>query len=483
MNLSELQPKEVLGFFYEISSIPHGTYNVDQISDYLVEFAKKRNLKYRQDEFKNVIIWGPATEGYENEPAIAIQGHMDMVAVKNEGCTKNLETEGLDLEYENGYIYAKDTSLGGDDGIALAYALAILDSDSIPHPAIEAIFTVNEEVGMDGAIGIDLSDVSADRLLNVDSEVEGILTVSCAGGMRVHSKIPVCREEAEGCLCEITIEGLKGGHSGVEIHTGRGNGAHLMGRALYELMKVIPVRIVELEGGTKDNAIPCNSRAAILVDSKDLSKAEEFIKTIQQTFISEFAGIEEEISVSLQNKGNSRENAVCIKDSENLTRCLISVPDGVISMSGQILDLVETSLNLGIMKLTEENLELAFALRSSRTTAKHYLKERVFAITEAFGGKAEASGDYPSWSYRADSPLRNKMIEIFERQYGHKPEVVGIHAGLECGILIEKKPALDCVSLGPNLLEIHTTREKMEVESVQRTWEYIKAILAQKDNK
>lgn len=490
MNLDELQPAEVLKFFREICAIPHASYHVEQISDYLVRFATKRHLKVRQDEKKNVIIFAPATEGYENEPPIAIQGHMDMVAVKEKDCTLDLSKDGLDLQYEDGFLYAKGTSLGGDDGIAIAYALAIMDSDSIPHPEIEAIFTVDEEVGMDGAMEIDLSDIRSKRLLNIDSEVEGVLTVSCAGGMHIHATIPASYEPVNAPVYQLTLTGLKGGHSGVEIDKGRGNAAHLLARSLYELNKEVPLQIVSMESGTKDNAIPsCAMAEFILSDSgsgiSSDKKANAVLSKINDAVNREFSGIEDGIELKLESKelfvteGDSH-NALTHAESERILSALISYPDGVVSMCGEIEGLVETSLNLGILKLSGRGMELDFSLRSSIHDSKMHLRDRVVEITKAFGGTTTENGEYPSWEYRKDSPFRELMVELFEEQYGKKPEVVGIHAGLECGILIEKKPDLECVSMGPNLLEIHTTREKMDIESVERTWKYIKNILAKK---
>ena len=499
MNLDELQPAEVLRFFREICAIPHASYHVEQISDYLVKFALDRNLKVRQDEKKNVIIRAEATKGYENEPPIAIQGHMDMVAVKESDCPLDLSKDGLDLQYKDGYLYAKGTSLGGDDGIAIAYALAIMDSDSIPHPVIEAIFTVDEEVGMDGAIEIDLSDIQSSRLLNIDSEVEGVLTVSCAGGMHIHAVIPAAFEQVNAPVYRISLTGLKGGHSGVEIDKGRGNAAHLLARCLYELNKEVPLQIISMESGTKDNAIPsCGEAEFILSCSKEsvlsekessLSAEEDFIlskKTetvlsyINDALIREFSGIEDGIELKLDKMETSELTAVSRADSDRILSALISYPDGVISMCGEIEGLVETSLNLGILKLSQKGMELDFSLRSSIRDSKMHLRDRVVEITKAFGGTTTENGEYPSWEYRKDSPFRELMIELFEEQYGKKPEVIGIHAGLEWGSLIEKKKDLECDSMGANSLENHTTREKMDIESVERTWNYIKNILAKK---
>ncbi len=482
MNLNDLQPKEVFRFFYEICRIPHGSYNIDAISDYLVAFAKERTLKVRQDEFKNVIIWKPATEGYEKEETLILQGHMDMVAVKDAESDIDLEKDPLRLNFKDGCLYAEGTSLGGDDGIAVAYALAILDSDSIKHPALEVIFTVNEEVGMDGAFGIDLSDLKGTRLLNIDSEEEGVLLTSCAGGMRVHAVLPVKRVPFEGTCIEITLSGLKGGHSGAEIHHGRANANHTIGRILAELSKKVSFNIVQISGGEKDNAIPLYAEAVLAVKNPDMALIKAELETLESMLNNEYAGKEENILITLRKLENVSVEMVNEASTKSICEYLCAVPDGVIAMSGLNPGFVETSLNLGVLKLTEIGLEADYALRSSIEQSKLFLRDRVDMITRAFGGFCEFSGDYPGWEYKAVSPLREKMIRVYEACYGSSPEVTAIHAGLECGILLEKKKDLDCISFGPDIYDIHTTKERMPVYSVKRTWEYLLAILAEKEN-
>ncbi len=478
--LNQLEPKEVFRYFYEICEIPHGSYNIDAISDYLVAFAKERSLEVRQDELKNVIIKKTATKGYEQEPVVILQGHMDMVAVKEENCDIDMDKEALHLAYKEGVLYAEGTSLGGDDGIAIAYALAILDSDSIPHPALEVVFTVNEEVGMDGAIGIDLSDLKGTQLLNIDSEEEGVLLTSCAGGVRVHGVIPVNREMAEGFFVEIALTGLKGGHSGAEIHHGRANANHVLGRVLYDLFKEYNLRIAQISGGEKDNAIPLFAKAVLCI-SKD--KFEEFRKKVyylENVLRSEYVGKENEIKLTVKEVPDTCLEVTDAAATKVIVEYLCTVPDGVIAMSGLNPGFVETSLNLGVLNLSQEGLETDYALRSSVESAKLFLRDRVVMLTEQFGGSCECSGYYPGWAYREDSPLRDKMINVYRECYGEEPKVTAIHAGLECGILLEKKPDLDCISFGPNIFDIHTTKERMPIDSVQRTWKYLLAVLAKK---
>ncbi len=482
MNLNDLQPKEVFRYFYEICRIPHGSYNIDAISDYLVAFAKQRNLEVVQDELKNVIIKKAATAGYENEETLILQGHMDMVAVKDAEADIDLEKEPLRLNFKDGCLYAEGTSLGGDDGIAIAYALAILDSDSIKHPALEVVITVNEEVGMDGAIGIDLSDLKGTRLLNIDSEEEGVLLTSCAGGMRVHAVLPVNKVPLEGTCVEITLSGLKGGHSGAEIHHGRANANHTMGRILAELSKKMSFGIVEISGGEKDNAIPLYAESILAVKDADMALMKAELEALEAMLNNEYAGKEENILITLRKLDNDSATMADEPSTKRIYEYLCTVPDGVIAMSGLNPGFVETSLNLGVLKLTEAGLEADYALRSSIEQSKLFLRDRVDMITRAFGGICEFSGDYPGWEYKAVSPLRDKMIRVYEECYGSSPEVTAIHAGLECGILLEKKKDLDCISFGPDIYDIHTTKERMPVYSVKRTWEYLLAVLAEKEN-
>ncbi len=482
MNLNDLQPKEVFRYFYEICRIPHGSYNIDAISDYLVAFAKERNLEVVQDELKNVIIKKDATAGYEKEETLILQGHMDMVAVKDAEADIDLEKEPLRLNFKDGCLYAEGTSLGGDDGIAIAYALAILDSDTIKHPALEVVITVNEEVGMDGAIGIDLSGLKGTRLLNIDSEEEGVLLTSCAGGMRVHAVLPVNKVPLEGTCVEITLSGLKGGHSGAEIHHGRANANHTMGRILAELSKKADFNIVQISGGEKDNAIPLYAEAVLAIKNPDMALMKAELESLEAMLNNEYAGKEENILITLRKLESGNAEMVEEASTKSIYEYLCAVPDGVIAMSGLNPGFVETSLNLGVLKLTEAGLEADYALRSSIEQSKLFLRDRVDMITRAFGGTCEFSGDYPGWEYKAVSPLRDKMIRVYEECYGSSPEVTAIHAGLECGILLEKKKDLDCISFGPDIYDIHTTKERMPVYSVKRTWEYLLAVLAEKEN-
>ena len=473
--------ERAIEIFKEICAIPHGTYNVDAISDYLADFGKSRGLRVIQDDLKNVIIFKDATPGYENEPAVMLQGHMDMVAVCDFPNEKDMAKEGLDVVEEDGFLFAKNTSLGGDDGIALAYSLAILESDDIPHPALEAVFTVNEEVGMDGALGIDLSGCKSRRLLNIDSEEEGVITVSCAGGIRVHAELKGETEVVTAPCVFLSLDGLKGGHSGTEIHHGRANGAHLLAEILLEILEEYDFHLISMAAGEKDNAIPASASAEFLItDLGDRDEFMGFVEAIEDHFKASYDGIEDSISLTVGIQLPQEEKCFTKDDSENMLEYIVEVPDGVIKMCDSI-DMVETSLNLGILKCTVDGLSADYALRSSVSAQKEELVKRVLAVTETYGGSAETFGNYPAWEYVENSPFRDKTVAIYEKMYGKKPVVTGVHAGLECGILSEKFDNLEAISIGPDLLDIHTTKERMDMASAKRVWEYILEILATKD--
>lgn len=476
-----LEPKKVFHFFEEMCRIPHGSGNVDQISDYLVQFAKDRALEYYQDDVKNVIIIKEATNGYEDVEPVILQGHMDMVAVKTPDCAKDMKTEGLDLEVAEGYLFAKDTSLGGDDGIAVAMGLALMDSDEIEHPRLECIFTVDEEVGMDGANAIDVSMLKAHTMLNLDSEEEGTLLVSCAGGARVYGSLPISKESVIGDLYQITVDGLAGGHSGTEINKGRVNAACLINRILFMLEKEgVEFQLVSFESGLADNAIPRKADVVLCIKDKYVEGFMPVMKQIEEVLKKELCSRENKFHLSVSSLGIKKTLACTTESTAKIMQYLAALPNGVVEMSMDIEGLVETSLNIGIAHLENDHMQVQISVRSSIETAKEALICKLEAIHTLAGATVSVSGDYPGWAYRQNSPLRDKMVRIYEKLYGHKPEVQALHAGLECGLFSAKIPDLDCVSFGPDIMDIHTTEEKLSIESVKRTWEYVLEILKEK---
>ena len=477
--LENLQPQRVFYYFEEIAKIPHGSGNTKQISDYLVGFAKEHNLEYYQDELNNVIIIKEATAGYESAEPVIIQGHMDMVCEKESGCTIDFEKDGLDLYVEDGFVKAKDTTLGGDDGIAVAYGLALLESTEYAHPRLEVVITVDEETGMNGAYGIDLSMLKGKKMLNIDSDEEGIFLTSCAGGTAVKALIPVKRNTESGAVLKVTVGGLFGGHSGAEIHKEHGNADILMGRVLNNLAKELPFGIISLAGGLKDNAIPRECVADLLVPEECVARATEIIAENSEMLKKELFASDPEVQVTCVNEG-VKEASILDFVSLNKVLCYLRmVPNGVQHMSQAIAGLVETSLNLGIMELKEDVLVTETSIRSSVGTRKADLRDKLINIIELVGGEAEVIGDYPAWEYKADSKLREEIAVAYKNVYGTEPQFTAIHAGLECGILSEKIEGLDCVSFGPENFDIHTPKERLNIASTERVWNFLVEYLKQ----
>lgn len=476
MILNEIEPKEVFKYFEEISGIPHGSSNTKKISDYCVEFAKKNGLRYIQDKKNNIIIFKDGTLGYEKSKPVIIQGHLDMVCEKNSNLNIDMENQGLELMVEGDMIKAVGTTLGGDDGIAVAYGLAILASKDIPHPPLEVIFTVDEEIGMLGAAFIDCSELKSNIMLNIDSEEEGILLVSCAGGVTVTCNIPIERKSSKGKVISIIVTGLQGGHSGVEIDKGRANSNQLMGRILEEMSEDIEFNIIDINGGKKDNAIPKETVARIMISDKDVEKAYSIIEDCERVFKEEYLENDKDITILKQ---ESFDNAMIMSDNctTKVIQALLKLPEGVIKMSEDIQGLVQTSLNMGILVTKENMVTMSFSVRSSVGEEKEILVNQIKNIIEDLGGNIECTGNYPAWEYKKDSDLRRLMVDIYREQTGKEAEVQAIHAGVECGLFAGKISNLDCVSFGPDIFDIHTTKERLSISSVERTWKYLLEIL------
>lgn len=479
--LEGLEPASVFHFFEEICNIPHGSGNEKRLSDHLKQFAQQRGLFCRQDEVGNIIIVKEAAPGYESEETMILQGHMDMVAVKDVDCDIDMRTEGLRLQKEGDYIFAQGTSLGGDDGIAVAYLMALLDDKEIEHPRLEAVITVGEEVGMDGARALDCSVLKGRRMLNLDNEEEGILLTSCAGGVRADVTLPVVRKMRKGCLLNLRISGLNGGHSGAEIIKGGGNANCLMGRVLDALSRRTEASLVNLEGGLADNAIPRQADAVLLMGAKEADEVLSIVRDTEKQFRTEFAGKDADVRIEAKVEGQECEAACLCDDSmKKAAAALAAMPNGVQAMSADVEGLVETSLNLGVMSLAGDSLTLSFAVRSSLESAKEAVCGKICAVSYLAGAHVEFRGDYPGWAYKKDSPLRETMTEVYEKMYGKKPKIEAIHAGLECGLLSGKLPGLDCIAYGPDMKDVHTTKEALSISSVKRVWEYLLEVLKQK---
>ena len=475
--LENLEPQDVFYYFEEICKIPHGSGNTGQISDYLKAFADEHGLYCRQDELNNIIMIKEASKGYEDHEPVLLQGHMDMVAVKDADCTIDMTKDGLQLEILGDRLSAKGTSLGGDDGIAVAFALALLAGEEYRHPRIELILTVDEEVGMEGATGLTVDDLTAKRMINLDQEEEKIFITGCAGGARIDIRKKTETEQIKGLLCKLKISGLQGGHSGQEINKECGNAICLMGRLLAALQEKTPIYLKEVNGGTADNAIPNEVCAEIVVTEW----TEDIAAFMEEKFCglkAEFAGKEDGLKCELQVGAEDALIEVCNrKDSEQWIHLLNVIPHGVIANSVKMKGLVETSLNPGILNVSAVEGMVSTSVRSSNAAAKEALINQLKSLAALCDATVGIRGDYPGWDYDPDSPLREKMVTIYEEMYGVKPQIEAIHAGLECGIFQSKIPGLDCVSIGPDMQDIHTTRETLSIPSVQRVWKFLLKVL------
>ena len=478
--LGNLEPKSVFGYFEDICKIPHGSGNMDKISQFCVDFAKEHGLEYIQDDMKNVIIIKDATPGYEEVEPLILQGHLDMVCEKRPDKEKDFLTEGIDVCTDGENIWADGTTLGGDNGIAVAYGLALLADKELQHPRLEVVLTVDEETGLYGAEAIDMSILKGKKLINLDSEEEGIFTVGCAGGLTLACDIPMFTEEADGEVYELKVTGLLGGHSGAEIHKGRGNSNVILGRVLLAIGQKIGFEIIKMEGGSKDNAIPRNSVAEILVGAEDVKKLEELVKEQEAILKNEFHASDAGVALELAAKGMATVEVLDATSKVSALHALNNIPNGIQAYSMDIEGLVETSLNMGIMTQDSESLKMSFAVRSSIESAKHYLTDRVLLFVDMLGGNCEIKGDYPGWAYNPKSDLRETFIKVYREMYASEPVVEAIHAGLECGLFTKKIDGLDSISIGPNMHNVHTSEETLEVGSVQRTWEFLCRVIAQK---
>lgn len=459
--LAGLEPARVFYYFEQLCGIPHGSGNVGAAADYLTDFARARGLEYDRDGADNVVIRKPASPGYEHAPAVILQGHTDMVCAKTAESTHDFLRDGLTLVTDGETIRADGTTLGADDGIAVAMALALLEDESAEHPALEAVFTSDEEIGLLGAKAFDCSKLRGKLLLNMDSEDEGVLTVSCAGGATVRLTIPGSRKGCDGEVYTVEIAGLTGGHSGAEIHKGRANAAILAGELLRECGG-----LVSIEGGSADNAIMPGCKLVLCGEG-----IPEAAKVCGERFRARFP--EEEIRVTVTPMGGPDAEGLTVPLGDFLARA----PYGVQAMSKEIDGLVQTSLNLGIIRTETSAVVMTYSVRSSVEQEKNALIGELTRLAEELGGTVEVSGAYPAWEYRKDSPLREHMCATFERMYGRPMRVEAIHAGLECGLFAGGIPDLDAVSFGPDMRGIHTPEESLSVSSVARTWEYLKEVL------
>lgn len=495
-SLEQLDYKGIFKYFSEISKIPRGSGNEGEISNFLVAFAKEHKLAYTQDESYNVTMIKEATAGYENEPAILLQGHMDMVCEKLKDSTHDFLKDGIKLVVDGDFLRADGTTLGADNGIAVAYIMALFSDDTLPHPRLEAVITTDEEVGMHGAHALDCSHLQAKYMINLDSEEEGYLLASCAGGLRTTCTLPVKRIRQYGKRIRISIGGLKGGHSGIDIIYNRSNAAKLLGRLLYELRETHPYGVISALGGFKDNVIPREANAELLLmaekqmeeENTDIEQllSEEFnsisskIKEIMEVYQKELAASEPELQIMVEDLGNEEQEPLHPVSFEKILFLLMNIPNGIQVMSSNIEGLVESSLNLGIFHILEDKAEFTDSVRSNFGSYKNHISDQLNYLVSFLGGEYEIRADYPAWEYRKDSLLREHLKRIYKDMTGKEMKVEAIHAGLECGLIYEKMPGIDIVSIGPDIFRVHTIEERISISSTVRVYQFLEQILKEK---
>ncbi len=466
------EPKRVFEIFKEFSAVPHGSYHTEKATEFCINSAKKLGLDYKTDNVGNVIIYKNGTPGFENNPPVILQGHIDMVCEKLPEKEIDFLKDGIEIFTDGEYIFADGTTLGGDDGIAVAMILAVLEDNSIAHPPIEAVFTVNEETGMEGAVNLDCSLLKGKTMINLDSEDENVLWVSCAGGIKNNITFPVKREStvSNNKIFKIRLTSLAGGHSGTDIDKNRHNAVKTLAEFLYSLDIS---ELYEFKGGSKDNVIPNEAFAVIGFNDKNIlkEKAETFLNKIKSECNDDKNA---DIIIS-----ETSENILPISESDckNILEFIKEAPFGVIAMSKSIKGLVETSLNLGTLKFNETEAVITFSLRSGVDEEKNKLCEKMKALTEKHSGTFFTHGEYPAWEYKEISRIRDIIKSEYGKLYNKSPEVQAVHAGLECGIFYKKIENLDCVSIGPDIFDIHTPKEKLSVKSVQRIYNLLLNVL------
>lgn len=473
--MTELKPERVFYYFKEISDIPRGSGNCGAIAGYCVNFAKEHNLKYVKDDANNVIIFKSGTPGYENSEPVILQGHIDMVCQKTEKASTDFINRGVELFVDGDFLKAVETTLGADNGIAVAMILAILESDNIPHPPVEAVFTADEEIGLIGAGKLDMSVLTAKKMINLDSEEDDIVTVSCAGGSDLTVSVPVIRKKARGTKITVTLKGLKGGHSGVEINNNRVNADTLAGRFLNHLKNICDFDVIGINGGDKSNAIPNFCRIELCTNEVSLftDRGTEYLEIIK----AEISDRERDFDFSVENDGDGEFDVFADSIKEKIIFVLTCVPNGVTEMSADIQGLVQTSLNLGILITENGALTLSFGLRSNKKSGLSFLEEKVTAFFNSINWDSVVSGHYPPWEYKEDSRLRELYKEVYTEYFGKAPKVEAIHAGLECGVFSDAIDGIDCISVGPALYDVHTVNEKLSISSTENVFNILLKIL------
>ena len=471
------KPEKLFHFFEDISAIPRGSANEKAISDYLVAFAEERNLWYHRDALFNVIIKKPANAGAKEKPAVMLQGHTDMVCEKLAGVAHDFTTDPLDLIIKDGVLSANGTTLGGDNGAAVACMLAILDDDTLTHPALECVFTTPEEIGLNGAEALDKSLLSARTMINLDSEDEGVATVSCAGGLRFGLTRPITRSKKEGMLLHLEATGLLGGHSGTDINKEHQNANLLMARMINHLFHNTDALLVDFNGGTKDNAIPRETSATLFYSDEVAAKnAENLALALSADFSSEICPYEPAFQFLVSTE-NGTADVISAEDGKAFITAMCLAPNGVQFRNMNLDGFTVTSLNLGIAATDETSASLVFAPRSSVATLMSALKEKLCHLAETFGFEVSMHGEYPGWSFAEVSPIRDVFVQSYKELFHDDLKIEAIHAGLECGLFSDAIPGLDAIAVGPTIRGCHTPDEHLPLDSFERFYELLTDVL------
>ena len=470
--------------FEDICGIPHGSGNEKALSDYILKFAKDRGLWAVQDEMHNLIVKIPASKGYENADTVIIQAHLDMVCEKNKSSNHDFENDPIDVYAEGDWVKANGTTLGADNGIAVAYGMALMEmagQAGFEHPPLEIVLTTLEEVGLEGAAFLCAKELDGKMLINIDTEEEGFLLTGCAGGSKPSVRIPAPRIAApDGCVAySLEVKGLKGGHSGMEIDKKRANANRLMARLLHEIVEDEGVYLAHVSGGLKDNAITREAEAVLLIESKFADNCIDKINSLGIILSKEYRKTDDGLQI-LFNPVEKFEGANSVfmpKAARAVVQALMLLPNGPLEMSADFEGVVETSNNIGVVVTEETNVVITCAVRSSVGSRKEFVKKQIEAVAELVGATVAHRGEYPAWEYEPNSKLRDVFAEVYERMYGKEAEQGVIHAGVECGLFAEKIQGLDMVSFGPNMYDVHTPDEKVSISSTKRSWEYLLEVL------
>lgn len=471
--LDGLKPERVFYYFEELTKIPRCSHHEEKVSNYLKSVGEKLGLETIQDDHLNIIIRKPATKGYENSVGVVLQGHMDMVCEKESDSPHDFSKDPIELIVDGDWIKANKTTLGADDGLGVAMGLALMEIDTLEHPEMELLVTVSEEVDMDGAINLSDKVLKGRRYINLDSEEEGILTMGSAGGETIEVELPLNYENSdEYTKYMVKVAGLVGGHSGIEIHKPKGNSNKVLNQVLDEISKISDLRIIEIHGGTKDNAIPRETEAKIGIKKSDVEEVEQSLDKIKSTVLELNKGIEGNITIAVTkleeaNKVLTKENTVAII---NLIR---DIPTGVFTMIPDNIKIVESSDNLARIDTKDDKFIMIISMRSSSQKSMDDLRNKIVPVIEKNGANYKIVNQYPKWEYKPKSELRDTAVEVFKKMYGKDMETTVIHAGLECGVINEKYPDMDIISIGSDLEKVHTPEERASISSAQRVYEYL----------